>query len=76
MESIEDASKLLNTKQFLIDYTDLNINGGVRHRLSGKGTNITDKKTSLRPEEEVKICDGLEILAKDLTKVVAINRKK
>lgn len=58
MKNIKDLFEVLKARKFLEGFTDININGGVRHRLAGRGTNEKDKVNELRDDERAEIKKG------------------
>lgn len=59
MNSYKEIFETLRGKQFLETRTTLNPNGGIRHRLAGKGTNKFDKNTELTEEDKAILDEAL-----------------
>lgn len=72
MDKLKELFKLLNRRQFLITKCWLDPDGGINHRLLGKGTNAKDKKTDLTETDKEKIKAGLGRLVEDINNVIEI----
>ncbi|HTD99650.1 MAG TPA: 5-(carboxyamino)imidazole ribonucleotide mutase [Mucilaginibacter sp.] len=71
MNPFEKIFDLFNVKYFLKNYAQLNPNGGIRHRITGKGTNTKDKKLGLTEEDNKAIINGLKIVANELGNIIS-----
>lgn len=63
IENIETIQDLFSTvivrNRFLKQFAGLNPDCGIQHRLKGTGTNKTDKRTELTPEDKTTLKDSL-----------------
>lgn len=66
MDTLQDFKQIVKFSKFIPQYTTLDINGGVTHRSTNKGTNDLDKQTSLKDHEIEAIDLGIGEYIKDL----------
>jgi hypothetical protein len=59
MDTIESIFEHVKFLKFLESFTDINPTGGIRHRITGKGTNKIDKIKGLTDADKAAIKEGL-----------------
>jgi hypothetical protein len=70
MENLQDVFGFIKLIKLLNSYTKVNPNGGIRHRISGNGTNETDKNKSLTDKDKAVLKEGLQTFINDVQKVI------
>lgn len=76
METIKDLFNYLKANKIIEDYTNIPLNGGIRHRLAGRGTNADDNKKGPTDQEVEEIINGWEKFVKDGNEVVKATKAK
>ena len=66
MDTLQDFTEIIKVTKFIEKYTDLNVNGGIRHRIANKGTSPAAKQTSISEAENKAIDAGIVKLVADL----------
>lgn len=70
MQNLEQVFDYIKFLPFLEQYTDINPNGGIRGRKTGKGTNKNDKQKTFTDADKTAIKEGLITLIKDVNQVI------
>lgn len=68
--TIKGLTKVIKFSAFLTTYTDINPNGGINHRINGKGTGKNSKTKELTDEDKIAIRAGLQELSSDISTVI------
>lgn len=74
MEKLEDVFEYVKCVKFLEGFTDINPNGGIRHRLIGIKTNTIDKKSGLTDKDKGGLVDGLQKFVNDVQNLIDKNK--
>lgn len=69
MINLKELFSFIKVAKFIENYTGLNPNGGVKHRLSGIPTNQKNKTTSLTDEDKKEIKTGLKKFAGEVNEI-------
>jgi hypothetical protein len=70
METLEDIFEVIKFAKFLERYTDINPNGGIRHRIIGIKTNTIDKNTGLTEKDKTALKEGLKKYFGEAIKII------
>jgi hypothetical protein len=70
MQNINDLFKYIKFENFIVDFTEIPITGGIKNRKTGKGTNSTDKVTTYKPEEIEGLKKGMKSLVDRINTVI------
>lgn len=69
MENLKDIFNIVKLEKLCSTYTDINVRGGLYHRINGKAT-VTGKSKELTDEDKTKLKEGLELFITDVKKVL------
>lgn len=70
MNTIQEIFDFVKFKPFLEKYTDINPDGGIRHRKTGNGTNQASKNKEFTEDDRKVLKAGLQKLVKDINKII------
>lgn len=74
MENLEDIFEYIKCVRFLEDFTAIKPNSGIRHRLTGNGTNKTDKNKGLTDNDKAGLTEGLQTFVNNLQTLIDKNK--
>ncbi len=70
MENLKDVFKVVKLEKLCTNYTEINVRGGLYHRINGKATNASGKEKDLTPEDKTQLKEGLKKMILDINQVL------